>query len=555
MNKNIFSWMIILSSITLLFTFCSDNITQDYNTSGIEVRSTDPSSYFDFENIKTIPIIRYESGSKNDEPVPWSKSASTGGISNDWLEVYPSNNSTNKIYTRANGWSLAYSNTNVVCNEKHIVLYNRYTGILRFFVKSMKNENSASSSVWQISSNYKTSLLNFSSDIAKPMDNKSTGSKYFSKITSINGNEMLTQPINTGVWFAFDIEVPYDEDVEEYWDIRIEGDNITKYFVKGISETNGLINGTISSVAPSNSNPVSISLSNSSQIIQTGDNSINMVGDMIEKGTQSNNNSDKKFWNSIKNGLTKGANVGASSAMKAIFDKGGSVATSGLGKIFSSIIGFNKPQIQTVDLKAHFNSQIEMDVTNIHKTYNPSLLVYKNKKSKEDEGTGFYSDLLGVWNLRTAPVVYVDLKVIQLCPRDYPDQVGDVKHDIQLSYSSPQLVVNPAILKTHRIKTYECHYATPNEYKDASAFGLLTSSMTKLYYSPSYIKDTNLASSHWMGIPERDEYPSEWSTSFKAYANVYIELENIQTKEIISFSKYFEANVVKRNVSVSSQTI
>lgn len=89
--------------------------------------------YFDWDRVDKIPIAAYP----YELDLPWGPgNMNASGVPIEWQDDYAFQPHDKRYYRRENGWSLVYSNLNSFQNNYYFALYNKYTGILRFFFYS-----------------------------------------------------------------------------------------------------------------------------------------------------------------------------------------------------------------------------------------------------------------------------------------------------------------------------------------------------------------------------------------------------------------------------------
>ena len=114
-----------------LFTSCENEKLQEVietNVNQIESRAT-YDNYVEWDNTTTINY-KYGSEAIKTLTVPWAPGqAQAAGIPSDWFDSnIESSNPKQRIYSRANGWELVYSNLLTSDqNRKYFALYNKGT--------------------------------------------------------------------------------------------------------------------------------------------------------------------------------------------------------------------------------------------------------------------------------------------------------------------------------------------------------------------------------------------------------------------------------------------
>lgn len=138
-----------------------------------------------------------------------------------------------------NGYKRDYNFQNTDKSANYIVLYNRYTGMLKGFCYLTGVVQQNNMALWHLSTKDSTRLFNFAGEYAIPYNGPKAKDVYISNITTEN----VANGFNQG-WNCFMLELAYDEDSPQTT-LNIEGItlNETSYNLDGTMgfESNGVI--------------------------------------------------------------------------------------------------------------------------------------------------------------------------------------------------------------------------------------------------------------------------------------------------------------------------
>ena len=177
--------------------------------------------YVEWDNTLYL-TYKYGSNIEKKLPIPWAVGNSQAeGIPNEWLDAYAENsNASLRAYSHANGWEMVYSNLlDPTQKNKYFALYNKYTGIMRFFFYSIEGYSGPGTSRVFIGTQVqKSSLLNFTDSIPKAMDvNRNAYTSYFYTPTcsfdGIQANQDFNVPALSYLgnnWYGTEFECAYD---------------------------------------------------------------------------------------------------------------------------------------------------------------------------------------------------------------------------------------------------------------------------------------------------------------------------------------------------------
>lgn len=273
------------------------------------------------------------------------------------------------------GWKILYSTVNIVnsdipfvtgANTAIILLYNRFTGVLKGFVY-MNNVHPNNTAFWILSLSSGSKLFNFQKDFALAQNESGNPSNIV--LTNVTNN-YVTQGFENG-WNCFLTELAYDPNsMNEFLDITAYTLNQTTYKFTGAYNLTS--SGTI--------------------ISETGH-----TGSSIVNGIASATGSVAKNWIANNTGANKA--IRSESISKIIQSIANSSVTSlvkaGVNLVFGSLLGGSqKSGISTLELQT--NGKVSLDGgSQIPSTVNGATI-----SGIPLNGIG---EPLGVWNIESKP--------------------------------------------------------------------------------------------------------------------------------------------------------
>ncbi|HJC97038.1 MAG TPA: hypothetical protein H9925_11420 [Candidatus Phocaeicola gallinarum] len=398
MKKNILFFNMLCA---LLCISCQDDALEDIiakNETNQMVKTRSGNSW----DTCTHGILR--SGKK--VRFPWSDSSTTAipdDVRTDITEEY--------------GWRILYTSiefdgcdvnvTETDAGTNYLLLYNIYTGILKGFVYEERKVGNNNHAYWVLSTDRKTTLFNFSTKFAKPMDSPDSPQEIVLSMVSKNG---VTKGFETG-WNCFITELAYDPNsINEKMSIFGYSLNKASITFKGAYQSTS--SGTIVTAAQGQSsiiNGIATSVGQSAKNWikekATGDNPIIEIG---------------------------------SAALQAITEKGISgIINTGLYKIFGSLLGRSRTNYD-------LNFTTDGSITIEGESTTPSSGLITPISGIPLNGL---NHSLGVWNLATAPVstldAYAPLQKNQAGPGRM-EFYYKVKHTL-----SADIQINPIVQKQY----------------------------------------------------------------------------------------------------------
>lgn len=565
MSKNKFlSKCILLLFLCACFTACSNeeiskNTSNQENTNEETKLKASIDNYFDFE-AERLNMIDLKGNLVKGILVPWVRESPNAGVSSEWIDHNFHVSGAKRMYTKSNGWELVYSNILEKDSYKYIGLYNKYTGILRFFVYIFADPGNqgSSQSVWGISVNKQTSLMNFNKNTPLPADKPDPAPATISTTEGTFSNGKFTSiGLANNTWYAFEIECAYAPETisDSSYFFTIMGRAINKITTEGTATTTGEITGTIKATASSSSSP-SVSFSNMfnntlTNTISATSNTGGYVGDKIDQGIKKNDPFFKSLWSNIKSNaskwVTSGLESGAKKGIESIISSGSSLAVDALKGLLGGLIG-DQDKVSKVDLKVQLDSKIKMESEQILAGQTDRRLAIPGGPDK----SLLYNKPLGVWNLKTTPVVTVHSnRCIYYVDRKAPTRMAGMKFYFTYSIENYSIILNPEIEKEFNISgpwatilvEGTSQPDTPlnkpygyivngklsgNKYEDIKFY----TGNTGLYYETQvYFESTN-------GSGDKNHHMS--NRKFKVYISFNITHKTNGKK--YSFSKMFDAN-------------
>jgi len=370
--------------------------------------------YFDWFNLEEM-TIRISSVGIINIPVPWLSGSSAGSnIPSHWIDSYAG--TTQSIYSKENGWELVYSNINEPIAKKYFALYNKYTGIIRFFMYaySTSAQEGTSSCFWGIKSEGSTSLFNFVGSIATPLTNVPETPAF---VTSTPGELYLEQFVCGGYqenqWYGFEMECAYDPNILPNTNFRLNGWATNLISHTGEASTTGNINGTITSKSESSGIDFNLSnmfnTNNNVTVKSSGEDAVNKLATEIDNGVKKNDSFFKNIWNKIQNNIESGISTGVKDGLKALITSGTSEAVKVASGLFNSMLGISSPTVNTVDLSVSMKTTFTIESSQSVVGYGGVSSFPIAGYSTIDANAPLYNKPLGVWSLKRAPKVSITL--------------------------------------------------------------------------------------------------------------------------------------------------
>lgn len=378
---------------------------------------------FNWDQLDQIPLYNPNIGQTAIVELPWAKgSTSSYGIPTSWLDENAFNTTfSERYYSRENGWNLVYSNLNTTSAAKYFTLYNKYTGILRFFFYTLSNAsgNGSTCAFWGLNINKPSSLFNFTYDYAKTITEKMTNPAYIKSTPGVYmGTEFIGKGYIVNNWYGFEVECAYDPNIipgSEY-NFELLGWAVNKTQTTGQGTTDGTISGTISYISPNGSSSLSLSnMFNKTEANKTiiGDeiSATEQLGSKIENGVANNNSFFKGLWNKLKQGSQAGVTDGAKKVLSMALGAGGATAVKAFGKLANSVLGIggnSQPSTAIVDLRMHAITNFTFESETKFPGWGGITQFPIPGSSTNNYNKPIYNKPLGVWNLAKTPILNIE---------------------------------------------------------------------------------------------------------------------------------------------------
>lgn len=370
-----------------------------------------PSYNFDWENTTYLPSA---STSVNQVPMPWN----SGTTAIDVNVAFD--------YKRVDGWELVYNSFSptVYLNDPNytyfFALYNKYRGLLRFYLWHPSSSNATDFAT------HKLSLY---------------GNNVVSNMLQFNGNENIDilnldqngynviqqQPINSsgGTWYAFQYEMAYDPTIATStfpstgltWNSGWS--SITSFNLLG--STTGTLKGTIG--APSTGFNFGSFLTKSA---------INFVGEYGYNAYLGAFIGEQQALTNLNNTITN--------------------ARNGVVKgLLNGILGIGGTAPQPISLTLNTETKITGNSVTNGGMVNMKLILPGQQNSLTADGlTPSYNNVMGLFKLQSKPIVHMSAQTYTVYDDD-PIYAGAVEYEdlhLSLDQNSIQFIWNPAIVNS-----------------------------------------------------------------------------------------------------------
>lgn len=424
----------LLAMLLIVLIACTDNseefipVNMVKHDAGTRVVSPETSPYFNWEDIGFIPLI----GMQGTVTLPWYSGATTS-IPECIL----------KDYKAADGWKMVYNfctdSDNLQEGKYYLMFYNIFSGRLRTFIYNNNDVTNANTTLWKLSFNNKTTLLNDLSAISYPQDTITEQKEVY--VTNITKTSVKSL---TRGWNSFDVDfLMYDKDLAN----KNIAMNIDLYDTQ---QSQIKLAGNIT--MESEGTMVTVTKTETTSEPKALKKAVEFVGKGAEKFFT--NLFDNEGESSSSSVSTKGIGAGAliAGAATSIIKKGGNL----LVKKFSSKKS-ETVSTSTSDIKITSNGtvQIEGNITNQQQTNIlplSRLMIPGSKPTIEDIVLPSYNEPIGVWNLKTTPVIRPSLYVYRELIKVGDIDITWVKCNLYtrrfagLDPSSTEVIINPTVL-------------------------------------------------------------------------------------------------------------
>ena len=550
---------------------CSDEIEQVtvQSTPQVLTRAGYDEGAFQWDNVDYFNYRLESDEIKTNLSVPWKPGiASAMGIPQDWVDFnYLDSDPYKRKYSEANGWKLVYSNLYEKSDHiKYFALYNKYTGIMRLFTYTFGTNNTANGRAVQLgiylSGN--SSVLNFCDEFPSGMSERKNGMAFYYIPKSCIFTSSMATSFSQNQWYGMEVELAYDSSVTDsnLFSFVLQSENITNITLGG--SIAGSITGNVTTVY-SNTPNFNFSINNSKNcsinqgISDAGDN----IKNTINNGLNSTDTTSKNFWESIWNKIkttTSGlAGKTVNEGINAIISAGSSFATKKLGHLAKSILGIGGPisSESKVDLGANLTINLEGNANDISNQLNVNNIPVPGGNYPN----ALYNEKLGVWNLSSNPIAYIDMHAYSFFYEQDQNQTRPVatQATFRYYYSSPSIIVNPVVSNEFNISNAKFDFVVDRIVGEAldmntvDAYGYFAD---KYLYKPtgSYLTLSELPLDGKLNKDSTVEsyYETEWAfgisyASNNMYCRVSFDLVSKTDDRVYSFSKYFKVTPQRRN--------
>ncbi|MBE5320555.1 hypothetical protein IM793_15415 [Pedobacter sp. MR2016-19] len=362
-------YLLMISFGAIFFTSCKkeDSPSPEKTLSLKNKLSVIPPFIFDWEKTTYMP-----SNPANVIPMPWI--GSVGGIDANIVGDYK----------KADGWELVYdtfdSNTSpsqIKPGGLYFALYNKYRGLLRFYLYIPPGTITASSQILHglsLFGNSNSQMLNFESG---GITNAGEAISGFAKTNNQQINLM-------GNWIAMDYEIAYDPNISNttfpsfgiQWNTKTV--NITNFNLNGTQT--GSINGTITS--PTSGDITSIlNVATKAGLTFAGASGVQAL--LGKASTEA----EKGFYNSISGAITN-------------------LLSGKMSGFFSALVGGSSSNTQQVRLNMDTKIELQGTATNSSGLSNSFLVLPGQSNSQVADGLiPQYNQTMGIVNLLNAPEI------------------------------------------------------------------------------------------------------------------------------------------------------
>ncbi|QQT25851.1 hypothetical protein [Sphingobacterium spiritivorum] len=361
--------------ICLFFLSCSkkDIYPVEQNTDKLSLQQTLTAStpyYFDWESETYLPSL----STTNLVPLPWN--SGTTSINPNFVDDYK----------KVDGWVLCYNtfSPTVYLNDPnytyYFALYNRYSGILRFYHWIPANPIATSYVTHGLSlygNSNNSSMLNFNAVEVIP--------KEIQRSFSLMNEQQVT--LSGGSWYVFDYEMAYDKNIvnSSFPNVGIELNpkwvNVTTVNINGTST--GKIEGTIGNPG-SPFNLVNF-LTKSVTTLYGNLAYTNLIGVLTSKNGSASSSAEGE----MKKTLSDGGKGIVKGILNGMFGLGGSPSTYQKVKLTTqSDIKLNGTMVNNGSL---FNIKLAV----------PGQANYNNVVGLKPN----FNEVMGIFNLSSAPVI------------------------------------------------------------------------------------------------------------------------------------------------------
>lgn len=381
--------------VSTMFVACSEDLANiDHPDEAVneeieEDQSDDELGYA--PNMRASPWFDWEdtsvqlgvNGNTQTAILPWASGSSTNApffMYND--------------YKKEDGWELLYNYTGQVADagRDYLFFYNKFTGIFRVWYYLSSTVGSGSG-IWGFHLQDNSGLFNNSGYFALPANMRDFDEIVVTNISTINSTKAITSG-----WNVFDVEITYDPQVSNQFlrlGVKSYDQNIQDVNIYGttLSQSEGEIYN-----HSSGSGLLSTFLTSAAKA--SGGTAEGWLKSKLEP--QGNNDNDKPFKliGSLIPGIVSGGVT--------------EIVNAGLNLILGSFIGKSGSTAQQIKFTTKGETELTGTITsNSPNNAKPIANVYfpGSKDQDVEDYPHYHNDQLGVWNLASAPIIYVPEKL------------------------------------------------------------------------------------------------------------------------------------------------
>lgn len=573
MNPSLIKAKVLLLALIsgLIFTGCSDNTDMGITDNQVPttLRSAIDNS-FDWYKDKDIKTINPYLNKTVYLTLPWAPGSSdNAGIPKEWIDSNTFNpDFSQRFYSPDKGWVMVYSNMSQNTFAKYFALYNKYTGILRFFFFTLGSSSGTGTteSLWGIAVDKSTSLMNFSYNLANGIDKKI---EQPSMVTTPQGSIAGTTYSSTGykenIWYGLEFECAYDPSLlNNNSSFYVKGWAVNKITLTGKATTTGTITGTIKTNTP-NSSGFNLSLSNmfnttnsTSTVMADKESAATDLGKKIDDGISKNDNFFKGLWSNVKNNASKwissGLQAGAEKGLSAILTSGGSVIGEAVGGLFNSLIGGGKKEtISKVDLALNSTTDIKIEGETTLTGWGAISALPIPGSSTNPYNQPIYNKLLGVWNLKETPSIQCNNIVSEywVGTRQNPQYFQYAEYHHTYTLGEIQIVMNPEVENLfERINTKYSIFMNGGNHPEYDNIDLNNYTPGALLNDKKYYDAGGVVVERKTYTSYNQSYRARRPLSINFLINVSFQLKHKVSGEIYYFSRYFNVGKYTDNITI-----
>ncbi len=572
MRSNIYSITGVIAVVLGLMIFCVScedmmeyRIEEQVVTDSLKLKGAYNDGYFQWDRVDEISTFdKY--GNSILIPLPWEPGGTqSAGIPFSWIDENANvPNFEDRMYSKENGWELVYSNLNKYNSpNKYFALYNKYTGIMRFFFFSISSSSGVGTTSTFVGMNIdrSSSLFNFTKVYANGINKRSSSPGYIYSPgwqLGVSSNRSIGFKENT--WYGIEIECAYDPQQQDgsRFSTAVWAANVTITVGEGV--TNGQISGAITS---SSSQMPNLSLDFGSTTTNTENRYVldkkgseEAVGDSIEAGVNKGDPFFTGVWSNIKTNISKwigsGVQNGVKAGIKDVLSSGGAVATKVLGNVFNSILGTNANQsVSKVELTLKSTTDFELESTT--EVIGWGVISPFPLPASGSDDPPLYDDQLGVWNLKNTPVVSIRVfRNLYYESNPYNPSRINYHFNYLTSLSSSDLEINPKIKSEFSVENFKYELIVESSLKAKEILENFNNFEPYSFVGKSrYYRAGNSLRSKYFNL-YGGSYPDSyyWSNAMKPDFKVRVsfDLKHKLNGREYSYSKYF--NVDKEQVGI-----